>query len=267
MTKDYVKTWLDIAVDDLKASSLLFESKQYATSFYHFQQASEKGLKAYAFLAKIYRSEKDAYKTSHHPLQVFSKAMREQQTDISSMTNSPIMGIIGDDVIESHTQNLNLILDFLPAKDVIYEYSSKMLDKMLEAVKGLKAAKMIYPENFKDTFRQKMILFVQSIKEIDLERGMDIEAFYQEGIIDDQLLDESKASLQYVMDKSYMIAVLFYSNLISHNHNNYTRYPDLNFNPLKYYSLKKPIVKKLPEFNKHLLTALIRLKELNDRSA
>lgn len=267
ITKDYIKIWIEIAINDIKASSLLFEHKQYAASFYHFQQASEKGLKAYAFLAKIYTSEKDAYKTSHHTLQVFSSAIKKQQNDIKNLKNSPMHAIIGNGMLESHTITLESTLNFLPAKDEIFEYSSKMLDTILDAMQGLKTFNLIFPENFEDTVRQKMILLIQTIKSIDLERGKDMEALYNEGVINDQYFEDIKTYFQLAMGESYLASVLFYTNLISHNHNNYTRYPDLNFNPLKYYNLKKPILKKLPEFNQHLLDVLMQLIVLKDKCA
>ncbi len=267
ITRDYIKIWIEIAISDIKASSLLFEHKQFSASFYHFQQASEKGLKAYAFLAKIYTSEKDAYKTSHHTLQVFSSAIKKQQNDIRTLKNSPMHAIIGNGMLESHTNTLESTLDFLPAKDEIFEYSLKMLNTILDTIQGLKTFNLIFPENFEYTVRQKMIFLIQSIKSIDLERGKDMEALYNEGVINDQYLEDIKTYFQLAMAENYLVSVLFYTSLISHNHNNNTRYPDLNFNPLKYYNLKKSILKKLPEFNQHLLDVLMQLKSLNDKFA
>lgn len=59
MNKDYINSWIKIAIEDIEASKILFENKMYSNSFYHFQQASEKGLKAYAFIVKSFVSEKN----------------------------------------------------------------------------------------------------------------------------------------------------------------------------------------------------------------
>lgn len=56
MNKTYILSWIDIAIEDLEVSQILFENKKYSNSFYHFQQALEKVLKSYAFKVKIYKS-------------------------------------------------------------------------------------------------------------------------------------------------------------------------------------------------------------------
>lgn len=68
MNKDYINSWIDIAFEDLEASRILYENKKYSNSFCHFQQASEKGLKAYAFMVKTFTKEKDAHNTNHYTL-------------------------------------------------------------------------------------------------------------------------------------------------------------------------------------------------------
>ena len=70
MNKTYIKSWINLSIEDLKVSQILYENKKYSNSFYHFQQASEKGLKAYAFMCKTYTSEKEANNTGHYTLKL-----------------------------------------------------------------------------------------------------------------------------------------------------------------------------------------------------
>ena len=83
MNKDYIQTWIDLAIEDLEVSKILFENEKFSNSFYHFQQASEKGLKAYAFMIKTYTSEKDANNTGHFTLKVFIDSVNERQKEIA----------------------------------------------------------------------------------------------------------------------------------------------------------------------------------------
>ena len=56
MDKNYINSWIEIAIKDIEVSELLYKNKLYSNSFYHFQQASEKSLKAFLFLNKTLSS-------------------------------------------------------------------------------------------------------------------------------------------------------------------------------------------------------------------
>ena len=49
--KDKAKTWIDLALSDLKSSRILHENKQFRTSYFHLQQASEKANSDAAYAA------------------------------------------------------------------------------------------------------------------------------------------------------------------------------------------------------------------------
>lgn len=77
-------------------------------------------------------------------------------------------------------------------------------------------------------------------------------------------MESIKVQFNNTLIEHYYVLILYYSNLISHNHNNKSRYPETDFTPLEYYNLSCPIIQKLPEFTQYLNSALSPLKKWND---
>jgi len=267
MNKKYIDSWLDLALDDLRTSQVLFKESIYPNSFYHFQQASEKGLKAYAFMSKLYTSEKDANKTGHYTLDIFKKAINERKRDITFLNELNFESLIGEKQLCEYSSNLNEGLNVIPSKKEVFEYSGQILNEIIAILEELKKYKFSLPENFDSLFKQKINSFFDLLYELnpkEIERAKEELNLVFEDEKEYKALKQSIENvLSNMLNENYHVSILYFSNLISHNHNNIARYPEIDFNPRKYYNLRKPIIKKLPVFSNYLNSTLKQLKKWN----
>jgi hypothetical protein len=268
MNKTYIQSWIDLAIEDLEVSRILYENKKYSNSFYHFQQASEKGLKAYAFMVKTYTSEKDANHTGHYTLKVFVDSANERQKEIAFLKDYEFEKIIGIENLDEYSNNLEDGLNSLPQKKEIFEYSNDILHEILKTICELSEYDFELPNGFKEHLIEKMDLIFDLIYKLNPEKADETKKEFNELLKDEKQLNDfieiTKEHLNNTMIENYYVLILYYSNLISHNHNNKSRYPEIDFNPLEDYNLSCPIVQKLPGFSKYLKSTLLQLKKWND---
>lgn len=268
MDKEYIDSWIEIAVKDLEVSKILFENKLYSNSFYHFQQASEKGLKAYAFMVKAYTSENDANKTGHYTLKFFVDSANERQKEIAFLKDYDLDKIIGSESLDEYSNNLKSDLNVLPQKKEIFEYSNEILIEILKILFELKEYDFEFPIEFKEYLIDKMDFFFDKFYKLNPEKIEEARKDFKEFIKNENQLNEliegTKEHFKNSLLENCYVLILYYSNLISHNHNNKSRYPELDFNPLEYYNLNCPIIQKLPEFAQYLNSTLLQLKKWNN---
>lgn len=268
MNKEYIDCWIEIGIKDLEVSKILFENKLYSNSFYHFQQASEKGLKAYAFMIKAYTSEKDANKTGHFTLNVFKDSVNERQKEIDFLKEYEFDKIIGSENLDEYSNNLKNGIKALPQKSDIFEYSNEILFQMLKTLYELKEYDFEFPIDLKKHMIDKIDLIFEQVYKLNPEKAEEARKDFKEFINDENqlndLIENTKKNFKNTLLENYYVLILFYSNLISHNHNNKSRYPELDFNPLEYYNLNCPVIQKLPEFTQFLNSALLQLKKWNN---
>lgn len=268
MNKDYINTWLDIAIKDIEVAELLFKNKLYSNSFYHFQQASEKGFKAYAFMTKIYKSEKDVYKDGHYSLKTFKDTLIEMQNGLETLKKIEFNNLIGNSEFELFSNNI-MSNDFIPEKKDIIEYPSKFLNEYIQLFGEFKNFSFEFPKKFNKNFDEKIEMFFDSIAKINPIEAENARIEFKEFRENEEEFKAFMTNMEHhllsMMNMLPSILVLMISNLISHNHNNISRYPEVDFNPLKYYNLRRPIIKKLPEFLNSLNDCLHKLKKINNR--
>ena len=167
MNKAYIQSWIDIAIEDLEISLILYENKKYSNSFYHFQQASEKGLKAYAFMVKTYTSEKDANHTGHYTLKVFVDSANERQKEIAFLKDYEFEKIIGIENLDEYSNNLEDGLKSLPQRKEIFEYSNDILHEILKTICELSEYNFELPNGFKEHLIEKMDLIFDLIYKLN----------------------------------------------------------------------------------------------------
>lgn len=268
MNKDYINMWITIAIEDLEVSRVLYENKMYSNSFYHFQQASEKGLKAYAFMAKAYTTQNDANKTGHYTLKIFEDSANERQKEIAFLKDKEFNKIIGSEILDNYSNNLDSGLNSLPKKKEIFEYSNEILDEILKTIFELSECDFDFPNDFKQHLIDKMNFIFDLVNKLNPEKAQEVRTYFKELIKDENqlndLIESTKEHCKNTLLENYYVLILYYSNLISHNHNNKSRYPELDFNPLEYYNLNCPVVQKLPEFTQYLDSTLLQLKKWNE---
>jgi hypothetical protein len=268
MNKNYIQSWIDIAIEDIEVSQILFENKKYSNSFYHFQQASEKGLKAYAFMIKTFTKEKDAHNTSHYTLKFFIDSANERQKEIAFLKNYEFEKIIGSENLDDYSNNLESGLNSLPKRIEIFEYSNEILVDILKTITELKEYNFEFSNDFKEYLIDKMDLFFDLVYKLNPEKVEEAKRDFKDFIKDENqlndLIESTKEHMKNALTENYYVLILYYSNLISHNHNNKSRYPEIDFNPLEYYNFNSPVIQKLPEFSQYLKSTLLQLKKWND---
>lgn len=265
MNKDYIQTWIDLAIEDLEVSKILFDNRKYSNSFYHFQQASEKGLKAYAFMVKTFTSENDANKTGHYTLKIFIDSANERQKEIDFLKDHEFEKIIGSKKLEDYSNNLESGLNSFPQRKEIFEYSNEILDDLLKTISDLSEYNFEFPENFKEVLMDKMDSIFDLVHKFKPEKVEEARKEFKDFLKDEkqlnQLIENTKEHITISLIEYYYLLILCCSNLISHNHNNIARYPELDFNPLNYYNSDLPIIQKLPRFTEYLKDVLLQLKK------
>lgn len=268
MNKKHIDSWIDIAIKDLEASKVLYNSKLYSNSFYHFQQASEKGIKAYAFMADIFTNEEEARRTSHYILKIFKDSAVERYEEIALLKEFEFDKFLGSKIFDKYSSDIKNVSSELPNKNQTFEYSNKTLNDILKTLRELKEYKPKYPKDFKFFFVEKMNIFFDLAFKDNPEKREEAKNGFNDFIKNENDLDElikiSKNQFNNNLIEHYYVLILFYSNLISHTHNNIARYPEKEFNPLKYYTMRKAIIKKLPEFSHFLKSSLMMLKKWNN---
>lgn len=269
MNKDYIQTWIDLAIEDLEVSKILFENQKFSNSFYHFQQASEKGLKAYAFMIKTFTTENDANTTGHYTLKVFEDSANERQKEIDFLKGYEFDKIFGSENFEQYSNNLRSGINALPKKKEIFEYSNEILIEILNILSELKDFNLDFTIDFKEHLIVKMDLIFKELYKFNPEKVLEERKDFEELIKDENqlndLIESAKEHFKNRLNQHYFVLILYYSNLISHNHNNMSRYPELDFNPLVYYNINCPIIQKLPEFTQCLDVTLLQLKNWNNQ--
>ena len=168
-----------------------------------------------------------------------------------------------------HKSMKNLHIESMPQKKEIYEYSNEILIEILKVLSELKEYDVNFPIDFKEHLIDKMDLIFKQVYKFNPEKvevaRKDFEEFIKDENQLNDLIESAKEHLKNTLIENYFVLILYYSNLVSHNHNNKSRYPELDFNPLEYYNLGCPLIQKLPEFTQYLDSTLLQLKKWNNQ--
>src|SRR5258708_8408077 len=91
-TKEIISMWIKLALSDLKSAKILYTQKQYRTSYFLFQQATEKANKAHALKFKFI-NEEDFKDIRHDQFKIdrryYTKRIKELRTLIINDGASP----------------------------------------------------------------------------------------------------------------------------------------------------------------------------------
>lgn len=261
MNKQYIAYWIDIAIKDIEASNVLYSNKLYSNSFYHFQQASEKALKAMAFMSNIYVNDKDPNKTGHYTVGIFKNLIEEQKEKLKLLKTYDYDLL--NDLLEFTSYEENLNKTSLPSKNETVEYSSKFLQEFMTVVDEMYNCRLNFPSNI--NFFENIDSFINLLKKVNEPQGIEMEEYFlsirSSAEETEKFLKESEVQFNSEFKLRVCGMVIYFTTLISHNHNNLCRYPSENFNPLHYYNLRRPIIKNLTVLNVHLMRALKMMKK------
>lgn len=272
-----VKIWIELAWNDLKSSQLLFDNKHYRTSYFFFQQASEKANKAFALfggqLAEIEFKE-----IQHDQFLIFKKSIRKQETEIKTLlaTISPLTKVANHNLISKTnlTEYCKSLSDSvhhignLKNSDLI-NISTQDLNYLLRQLKKAKDTKIKIPINYEKKFRNAMLNVADWVGQFETKEAIEAKKELQ-NFINDQ--DQTKKLYEVMLNQIFpsmidiaFIHLTFYCcAIITYKHSTLTRYPENEINPQHLYKLTLPIVKKQKEFMSYLENAIGKLELLNN---
>lgn len=271
MNSKYIGNWFELAIKDVEVSNILHKKKYYSNSFYHFQQASEKGIKGYAFLTGKFTNENDAFKTGHYTVQIFKKTIKEIPKSIESLRNTNIDFLIDNKDLDDYFNKAEGFDSVLPNREENLYIQKNFIVDSLKFCDSISKIDFDFSKNLKNEFKLKFPVYLSWLKNQNPHSAILMEQEYNKlcknEILFNGFFNDIRNVIKNELIISYCLIVLIYCNFISHNHNTSCRYPSEDFNPLHFYNLKKPIIKMLPELNIHLSKSLRHLAKINKRNS
>jgi len=274
-----VKTWTDISLSDINSSRLLYENRHYRTSYFLFQQASEKANKALALLSGEF-TEEELRKFSHDQLRIYKEmslnqgikidrliSLFEQQPKISNHKIIEKTNLIG--FHNSLKDGANFIVG-LKEYDLV-NISTKDLNLILKQLTRLKNTQIEIPIDFESAFKTTMLDIADWIGQFGTEKAISEKANIEKLISDEeqsnQLYDLMiNRIFPLLIDLVFVNMTLYMCAMITIQHSSLTRYSKENINPDLIYTKRLPVVKKQKEFMDLLNEVTLIIKRINQEN-
>lgn len=300
--KKNASAFLDIANDDLKSAIQLYKNKKYPQSVFFLQQSIEKGCKSYGLYHEIFDND-FLHRVSHDPIKVYKKILSRYDDimddlqplpggttiqefqffldQIENVDNSfinflklPIDEINHDfDIQFQRPRKATSVTELMQYLDADGTYLTKYLDILYEWMEEFKNGEIIFnnPVECKKIIEKKMVL----IRPIMMDWAEDkLRSQRKEHLIRERLNKEfDRRFPQYEKYLEITIRSYFYQissmypllllALITRVHENYSRYPegDFNFHPKKFYRKKLPLMSSFPILCEYTGQCLRRLSK------
>lgn len=270
------KIWIDLARSDLKSSRLLYNNAHHRTSYFFFQQASEKANKAFAHLTGLL-SDKEFKNIQHDQLKIYKKIILKQEVEIKTLVRAlkPYPKVANHQILQqinfiNYQQTLSEGLSFincLRSYDLV-NIPTTDLTHILGQLKTTQNTKLKIPRDFEAVLKTQMFKVADWIGQFETQEAKEATTEFLK-MMDDP--DNSKKIydlivkqiLPLVIDMAFVNLTLYFCAILTVQHSSLTRYPDNNVNPEKIYSKRLPVVKKQEEFMDLLDKALFKLTKLN----
>lgn len=257
---------IGIAKSDIKAAELLYKKKQYRTSYFFFQQASEKASKAMGIVFGDIKSVKEMRKYSHRMDKMYQEIIKQRREDAKSLNT--LMGT--HPISNEFAAHVNEYVELLDEYETYEHHFEKII------LKGGSYSELNSFLNTLDLLRhskKQTQLFSNQEIEYAVEKvsaWMSIMAIKQKDIKEVQEIFSDIESiklfceevLKVIVDTTYIASTFAMCTYITANHSESTRYPNNNFNPLTFYSRRNPIVNMQPYFLRHLKFSLNHFEKL-----
>lgn len=233
--KNTTPIWIKLAISDLKSSRILYEQRQFRTSYFFFQQATEKANKAFAlkFGTATEENLKDA---GHDQFKIdrkyLVKKMDELKNSLDIATDIPVKLSIKHERLTNAVKSI----DGLRNEDLINISNKDLLEVYKEIKRFAIPINKRYPQ-IKEIFKKT-------------------EESKRAKLIGEFLLEQTR--------NIYFIKLTLYAcALLTIKHSSLTRYPQDNLNPIKLYNAKLPIIKRQSDFMDLLEEAIGKLNKYN----
>ncbi len=271
-----VKIWLEIALSDLKSASLLYDNEHYRTSYFFFQQASEKANKALALLnGKLSKKEFDDIK--HDQLKIYKKTIVKQENEIKKFIEiiNPLPKVLNHEIlsksnITEYSQSLKdstSFIDSLKNYDLVNIAISDLV-YLLAQLKEIKETKINVPNDYEKIFETKMLGITDWIGNLKTHEAINVKEDLLNFIVNKeqtkQFYDIIKKQIFPMMIDLVFINLTFYvCAIITIQHSSLTRYAENDINPDNIYIKQLPIIVKQDAFMDMLYEAICKLDRIN----
>lgn len=261
---------IEIALNDIRSASLLYDKKLYAQSFFLFQQASEKANKAYGLCVGLITEKEAKESIGHNQLKIHRKAVVAEQKELEStlkiLANNPDVAnhtyLKGKD-IGAYSERLQEGLKFHDSakQKELLNYTQESLDYFLDAIEELCYLRFKLGKKAKENVLNELKNYEDFGKSFFAEKDkMDlIEAMKEDNR--DQLISVVQQFSKHQIKSLFMLVTFYFCAIVTIRHSTLSRYPDETNNPLTFYSRSNPSVKNQPYFIYYLKRALVLLRK------
>jgi hypothetical protein len=263
--------WLDIAADDLSSAIILYNNKKFRTSYFFFQQATEKANKVLALISG-YLTEDDIYKVRHNQLKIYRKYIEKQEKNIREMLNRteihPGKNIFPINFSTYHKKLTNDLrfIDNLNNYNLI-DLNYDILNSFIVEIQEFKQINYKLPIDDLVLNKKNLESILEWVKPFCNDQiNCEIELILNTEKEKEKLLEAFKYIIPILKkifcDLIPIMFTLYFCAIITIQHSSITRYPKENFNTLSKYSEELPIIQLQPKFMSLLEEAILKLRTL-----
>jgi hypothetical protein len=268
--------WLEVALDDIEIARILYDKGKHRSSYFHFQQASEKANKAFAIMAGLLTPEELA-DIKHDQLKIYRKSLRKQEVKIQEIKT--VMGklpngsehpFLSKNILTTQSDSMIQAISCIDGlnNQNLKDLSLIELSGIIREIRKIDKIKIKLPKNIYPQIDKKFLVLASWIGQFPTMEAHQSQLEYLDFVRNKEQSEEFYVYIGEVIKTSIKIGfietVFFYCALLTIKHSSATRYPELDTNPMKEYLPKMAIIKKQPEFMDLLETAINRLKLIHD---
>jgi HEPN domain-containing protein len=274
-----VAYWIKIALSDLGSSRTLCEARHYRTSYFLFQQASEKANKAFALYAN-FATEEELSKIGHDQFKLYRRELVKKESELKTLVEAAealpstardheIMGLETMKSVQTSQLNMIRLIDGLRQKDLV-NFSAVELNQLSKLLISLRSPNIRLSRNPPPEMKEIILRIADWAGNFQTPEAMNAKKKFEEWANDPVKLKEIYAvmikTVKITADFSFIFFSLCCSAVLTIQHSSLTRYPAEGKDPLKIYTAKLPVIKKQFLFMDLLQEALKKLQKLNKPS-
>jgi len=220
--------WIDLAIDDLNSSRILYATKSFRNSYFLFQQSVEKANKAFGLKSGLLKV-KDLEDVRHDQFKMYRRYAVKQRDRFNSKLGADLLPARGKENATAFSEMISVI-DSLRDMNLLALGESDLHDLL-----GLKDQIRISDE------------LIEKVKEMDID-------------LDNEVMSLITKLMLWMNDNMFIMIRLIICAFVTIKHSSKTRYPTADHNPITFYTAEHPLMKVQPTFMKSLEEALSKLK-------
>jgi HEPN domain-containing protein len=274
-----VKDWIDLSLDDIQSAKILYRQKKYRASVLFFQQSSEKANKAMAFFHGEL-TDGDIRKVSHDQLGIYQKTISKFEKKINQLSKqvdlfpkNEILEYFSARTLGQQAAALDSdtkVIDKLRGSD-LQNISLRNINAIVKSLHNLKNVQIQVPKNLERDFNAHLLIIVNWLARFENEDAKKAADEFLTFLNDKRNVRQFynaiiKNVIPKMIDFGIIIMTLFYCALLTHKHFSISRYPDSQINPMSYYKINLPLVKRQLILMEFLENALVKFRTIVVRS-